>query len=249
MSNPSIFRIPTTLFIAVLLAMFTPQQGFAHGNHNKPCTGPHSTDAVCNEPPPPPVTACDTPDFPAFAFSKGIYDGKRGSLSGYSLHLSNSDGSCTAPRFSSLWGRRPRWDRAGVSTRFRDCGRLGGPEFPSSDARAPGVCFSSPTRGRDSGSGRLCVGFHTGRAGLLPLHRLSAGSAIDGSGGADRRSDPPGERRQRLFQLGAHLRKPGCSRLGRGWIRLGDDAQPVGFSPPSARRRRSSVCSAPCGGS
>lgn len=95
MSNPSIFRIPTTLFIAVLLAMFTPQQGFAHGNHNKPCTGPHSTDAVCNEPPPPPVTACDTPDFPAFAFSKGIYDGKRGSLSGYSLHLSNSDGSCT----------------------------------------------------------------------------------------------------------------------------------------------------------
>jgi len=139
MSNPSIFRISTTLFIAVLLTMFTPQQGFAHGNHNNPCTGPHSTDAGCNEPPPPPVTACDTPDFPAFAFSKGIYDGKRGSLSGYSLHLSNSDGSCTVEMLTND-------ARESLNISYRQSGTSG--RIVWSQGTETGLGRKDPDRGR-----------------------------------------------------------------------------------------------------
>ena len=136
-----------------------------------------------------------------------------------------------SPRFSGLWRRRPCWDRASVSTGLRDCGRLGSLQFAPSDARTSVADVPPPASGCDSGGGRLRVGIHTRRAALLLFRRFTPRSPIDGSGGADRRCDPSGERRQRLLQLGAHLRKPGCSRNGSRWIRLGDDAQPMVHAP------------------
>ena len=53
MSNvKSILHLPSGLLVAALLALFTAQAGLGHGNHNKPCTGPHSSDPGCGTPPP-----------------------------------------------------------------------------------------------------------------------------------------------------------------------------------------------------
>lgn len=48
-------------------------------------------------PPPPPVESCAnaTGVFPSFAYSRNIYEGKHGTLSGHDLYIANSDGDCS----------------------------------------------------------------------------------------------------------------------------------------------------------